>query len=252
MLRILLCGFLLAAGHLHAQSEPLTVPVDGAATLHLSALFSNVEITTTAGTDVTVTHLLSVDGKTRPDLAKLEVSRSAGVLSVTETSPTQKQLEAEMKRTSTVINGHRTTGYDDRNIDVRMIVAVPRGLAVTVETVYGSVEVRDVASLRKVDATYGTVTVSYSSPAVPDLDLYSNYGSVDLTLPAAADARLELTTEFGELLTDFDLAINTGESERRDFYEHVVATIGSGASPNEAGQVQCRAPYGKVYLRRGQ
>ncbi len=249
MLRLLICSLLLAAGHLSAQSATITLPLDGATTLHLSAQFSGVTITTGSGPDVIVEHLLTIDGTPRPDLAKLEVSRQGGVLTVTETHPTLAELEPSTKRKVTVIQGVRTSDYSNRNLEVSMIVQVPKGLAVTVETVYGNVDVTDVAGLEQIHATYGPVTVVYSTSAPSSgLDLYSNYGSVDLTLPPTAAAQLELTTEFGELLTDFDIAIDEARSEQRQFFERVVGTI--GAVRGGGAQVQCKAPYGKIYLRQ--
>ncbi|MCP9236904.1 hypothetical protein [Lewinella sp. JB7] len=249
MFRTILCSLLLAVGQLYAQSTTTVAP-EGATALHLSALFSSVEIITGDGPNIEIDHMILIDGRARAELSELQMDRQGGVLRIAEAGPTQEQLEPEMRRVSTVINGRRTSGYDDRHMELALVVTVPENLPLTIETVYGSVNVIDHPGLREVKATYGGVDVIYSvADALPEqLTLYSNYGTVDLTLPPGVAARLELITEFGELLTDFDLLIDREASERRDFYEHIVSTVGSGPA---ATSVKCTAPYGKVYVRRG-
>ncbi|MEO0733155.1 MAG: hypothetical protein AAFZ52_09990, partial [Bacteroidota bacterium] len=70
---------------------------------------------------------------------------------------------------------------------------------------------------------------------------------VDVTLPANHSANLDLTTQYGDLMTDFDIAINTAKSKEKEFYQRVIGTLGDGGS-----RLRCEAPYGNVYLRTGQ
>ncbi|MBB4079651.1 hypothetical protein GGR28_002276 [Lewinella aquimaris] len=250
MLRLIICSLLLAAGHLHGQSATKNLALEGATSLHLSALFSDVAITTGSGDAVTVEHILLIDGKARPELTELRVTRQGGVLMVEETKPTEQQLKPEMQRGTTVINGHRVYGTNGLNIETRLIVTVPQGLPVSLETIYGNVDITDLVKLKEVRATYGSVTVVYTDKALlpPAIDLYSNYGAVDLTLPPDTDTQVELTTEHGKLLTDFDIAIDPDGSEHQNFFEQVAGTLGN---PTTDGLLRCTAPYGKVYLRRG-
>jgi hypothetical protein len=214
------------------------VQLEGATALHLSANFSQVEIRQAEGDEITIEHSVVVEGKRRPELAELSVSRDGETIRVREVSPTQDDLKSQWK------NGN---DRDCCKSDIRMIVRVPAGVAVSVETVYGGVDVEGLPGLREVDATYGGVTVVVP-PGQPlsDLKLYSNYGTVDLSLPAGTGADLELETEYGELLTDLDITIDGDASKRRDFFERVVGRVGGGGA-----LVQMRAPYGKVYLRGG-
>ncbi|WP_420458245.1 hypothetical protein [Neolewinella sp.] len=225
--------FLLASFSLHAQSDMTGIELEGATALQLSALFSSVDIREATGDAITIEHSVIVEGEPRPELAKLDVKRGNGTIYVEETGPTMQQLNRQSRRENCC---------DDQ---IRMIVRVPAGITVTVETEYGVVDIADLAGLVAVNSTYGGVTVVYDQASLSqDLDLYSNYGAVDLTLPQGQGARVELTTEFGELLTDLDIAIDEAASEKRDYYERVVGTIGGGGA-----QVRCKAPYGKVYLR---
>ena len=238
MQRILLFLFLVSFS-LRGQSDMTGIELEGATALHLSALFSSVDIREATGDVITIEHSVTVEGEPRPELAKLDVKRRDGTIYVEETGPTMQQLNRQSRRENCC---------DDQ---IRMIVRVPAGITVTVETEYGVVDIADLAGLVAVNSTYGGVTVVYDQASLPqDLDLYSNYGAVDLTLPRGQGARVELTTEFGELLTDLDIAIDEAASEKRDYYERVVGTIGGGG-PIAIGKVRCKAPYGKVYLRGG-
>ena len=221
-----------------AQSDVTGIEVEGATALHLSTNFSRVDLRTYGGDQIVIEHTVTIDGEPHPELRKLEISRRDGTIRVKEVGPTMQQLT----RVQNDRNGDQNT-----NSQIRMIVRVPEGLDVALETVYGEVVVTDVPNLREVNATYGAVTVVYRDTGVPgSLRLYSNYGAVDLTLPNDTGAALELTTQFGELLTDFDITLDAAGSEQRQFYEHVEGTIGGGGA-----QLSLESPYGKVYLRKG-
>ncbi len=245
MLRFIICSLLLAAGPLHAQSDPLVVPPDGATALHLEGFFGSVELAEGSGRDIIVRHLITVNDTPRPDLGKLEVSRDGSTITVTEAAPREENLRGEWNKISTVIDGRVVRGHDGHNVDIRITVEVPPGLDITVHTLYGGVTATDVAGVREVRSTYGDITVVYhATDRDTPLELYSNYGDVDLSLPAGARADVELETEFGELLTDFDIAIDTEASETRQFFERVVGRINGGGA-----RVRCRSPYDHVYLR---
>ena len=247
MLRLFLCSLLLAAGHLHAQFATQSLAPEGADRLSISALFGEVELYPSETGEITVTHVVVVNDTERPELGEVKIDRSGNRLSIDEVGPTQQSLSEECdNRSVTVRNGVRIGGC---NSHIRLRVGVPAGMHIEVDTKYGGVRVADIAGLTRVHSTYGTLDIAPGTlDAGTELDLYSNYGNVDLTLPADANAQLELITEYGSLLTDFDIAIDEGASEQRQFYERVVGTIGSGAG----ARVKCRSPYDNVYLRRGE
>ncbi|WP_168797574.1 DUF4097 family beta strand repeat-containing protein [Neolewinella litorea] len=245
MLRYLISGLLLAAGYLHAQSNPTSIPVEDALTLIVDAHFSTVELSAGSGPAVEVDHRITVTGKPRPELGKLAVSRDGQRLRITETHPLEDDLKSAMTADTVIISGRKQVGYSDHNIDTRLLVSVPPGLTVHIKTLYGAVEVDDVSGLQAVESTYGAVTVTYrAADRADDLVLYSNYGDVDLALPADATADLELETEHENLLTDFDIAIDATASEHRNFFERIKGTINGGGA-----RVQCKSPYNNVYLR---
>ncbi len=244
MLRLLLCSLLLAASHLSAQSNTQTLAPEGAKRLEITANFSDVELIPSDNDRITVQHVVVVNGTEMPDLGKVTIERSGDRLIIKESNPTQEQLSREC-------DNQRGSGGDRRNYNcnshIQLRISVPAGMQVQVDTEYGDVHVADIAGLTRVHSTYGTLEIAHPSLSGTDkLDLYSNYGDVDLTLPADATAQLELVTEFGTLMTDFDIRIDEGASEQRQFYERVVGTIGQGGG----ARVTCRSPYDNVYLRQ--
>jgi hypothetical protein len=229
-----LLGFPLAA-----QTE-LSIPRDGADRLLVKSHFGGVEVSIYEGETIEVVHLVLINDEEHPELSELEYRNENGTIILEEVGPTADDW----------------SDLQDRNKDcdcnmnsrIKLRVRVPRDLDVSLETLYGSATVTDVPRLQEIESTYGGIEVRYTDTGLAGpLKLYSNYGAVDLTLPPDTRADLELETQFGELLTDFDVRIDEAESEQRQFHERVVGSIGGGGA-----QVQCKSPYGKVYLRQSE
>ncbi|WP_116127719.1 hypothetical protein [Lewinella sp. IMCC34183] len=245
MLRLILSSLLLAAGLLHAQSDPLVVPLDGATSLTLIGYYGNVEITEGNTSSIRIHHLITVDDAPRPELGKLTVDRQGAALTITEASPQDGDMAEVWSKSSRTVNGMRVTSNDNQHVKIKIAVEVPPGLRVSVDNRYGDVRATDVPGLDDISSTYGDLIIRYSTfDRERDMRLFSNYGDVDLALPAGADADLELETEYGELLTDFAIDIDTDRSKTGQFLERVVGRINGGGA-----QVRCRAPYDHVYLR---
>lgn len=233
---------------LAAQSSAVrNAPLDGASVLRVYAPLSRVFVTS-GGTDaVRIEHQILVDGKERPELGKLNVKRLDNMLHVEELKPTIRSLRKDIGDSygrMEIVDGKQKKQPEVKS---ELRLEVPTGVEVVVDTEYGSIQVEGVPRLKKVTSTYGTIDVviqKFSSKR--GLELYSNYGTVDLTLPAATAADVKLSTDYGELLTDFDLAVDTDRSRERQFHETVVGTIGGGGA-----SIDLRTPYGAVYLRKG-
>lgn len=251
-MKTILTSFLLACSLLvFAQGDVRSIALDGAVAVHIYAAFSSVSVTT-GGTDaLAVDHTLTVEGTDRPDLRKLTVERKNGVIHLREIRPTVKLLKAEFPNPKgNLLTGAREGGkgvFNDVMIDATLKVVVPAGVKVTVETNFGGIEAVNVAGLISARAKYGVVDAVFttSSPRA-DLELYSNYGAVDLTVPAGFGLNLDVTTEYGELLTDVDIDIDTDASTEKEFHQRVIGSIAGGGD-----KVTCKTPYGNVYLREG-
>lgn len=242
---------MLFTGILYAQSNEQQIALEGATELYIFAACSSVTVTT-GGTDaVAVHHTLKLDGTDRPDLRQLVVERKGGALHLREIKPTANLIHNELPSINgNQITGSRTSGkgtFNGVTVDATLEVTVPEGVKITVETDYGGIKTENVTGLVSARARYGTVEAIFASVTpLPNLDLYSNYGCVDLTLPAGRGANLDLTTEYGDLLTDLEIKIDKAASQEKEFYQRVIGTIGGGGN-----LIKCEVPYGDVYLREG-
>ena len=132
-------------------------------------------------------------------------------------------------------------------VDAVLKIVVPTGIPVTIETKYGGIEAVNVSNLLSAKAKYGQVKAIFTSvKPQAELELYSNYGAVDVTIPLGRGADLDLTTEYGELFTNISIAVDGELSREKDFYHRLIGTVGGGGST-----IKCTAPYGDVYLREG-
>ena len=251
-MKSILTSVLLACSLLvFAQGDTRSIALDGAVAVHIYAAFSSVSVTT-GGTDaLTVDHTLTVEGADRPDLKKLTVERINGVIHLREIKPTAKLMNAQVPDPKGgMMTGAREGGkgiFNDVMVDATLQVVVPAGVKVTVETNFGGIEAVNVAGLVSARAKYGVVDAVFTSTSPrADLELYSNYGAVDLTVPVGFGLNFDLTTKYGELLTDVDINVDTKASTEKEFYQQVIGSINGGG-----GKVSCETPYGNVYLREG-
>ncbi|MEM9928380.1 MAG: hypothetical protein AAF840_01050 [Bacteroidota bacterium] len=246
-LLLLCCPFFVIA-----QADQQEIALEGATEVHIYAEFSSVSVTTGGIDAVAVSHTLTIEGEDRPDLRKLTVERKKnGVLILRELKPTAKLLNREYPEPDGgSISGGREGGkgvFNGVMVDATLEVVVPEGVKVSVATNFGQIKAVNVAGLMKATAKYGAVDVIFATvPALPALELYSNYGTVDVTIPAGRGIDVDLTTKYGELLTDLDINIDTEESKEGHFFQHLIGKISGGGRV-----IKCEAPYGDVYLREG-
>ncbi|WP_020567086.1 DUF4097 family beta strand repeat-containing protein [Neolewinella persica] len=233
------------------QGDQQEIALEGATAIHIYAAFSSVSVTTGGQGVVAVNHTFTVDGTDRPDLRLLSIERKDGVLHLREVKPTADLLQGEFSgKNSNQITGGREGGKGVVNgvmVDATLEIVVPAGVTIEVETNYGGIKAVNVDGLVKAHARYGAIDVIFATVSpMPDLDLYSNYGTVDVTIPTGRGANLDLVTEYGELLTDMEIQIDKKASEEKDFFQRVIGTIAGGGA-----RIKCEAPYGDVYLREG-
>jgi hypothetical protein len=99
---------------------------------------------------------------------------------------------------------------------------------VTINTVHG-----------KIDAVF--TTVNQSSP----ISIISAHGLVDVTLPANTKANLNMDSDWGELYTDMDIAIDTGDEGMKTYSSKVKGTLNGGGV-----SITLSSAHGNVYLRK--
>ncbi|MEM6769079.1 MAG: hypothetical protein AAF597_00730 [Bacteroidota bacterium] len=252
----ILCLILLAfTAVTFAQTGPQEIDLKGATAVHIYAAFSSVEVTTGADGVVGVEHNLSVAGEERTDLRRLSVQREGTVLSIRELKPRIDLLRqtAIPKSSTEMPKGVLTTftaapAVQEVMVDATLKVVVPEGIPVTVETEYGGIVADNVPGLLGAKAKYGSVKVVYrAGPAISGLELSSQYGIVDVTIPAGENLNMDILTEYGALHSELDIVADESASEQAEFYQRLIGKLGTGGKT-----VICAAPYGDVYLREGE
>lgn len=91
-----------------------------------------------------------------------------------------------------------------------------------------------------VNATYGIVEmVNFNAPA----NINATYGGIDATVSESNTGKLQVTTSYGEILTNLSFAKITDKTER-DFFTSITAEPGKGPA------YILKSTYGKIYLRK--
>lgn len=90
-----------------------------------------------------------------------------------------------------------------------------------------------------IKATYGIVElVDFNAPA----NVNATYGGIDATVNQANTGKLQVTTSYGEILSNLDLKIT--DKTERDFFTSFTAEPGKGPA------YILKSTYGKIYLRK--
>jgi hypothetical protein len=94
-------------------------------------------------------------------------------------------------------------------------------------------------SVTDIKATYGIVDlIAFNAPVTVD----ATYGGIDASITPERLGKLQVTTSYGEILTNLDLHLT--EHTDRDFFHSITAEPGKGPS------YQLTSDYGKIYLRK--
>ena len=134
-----------------------------------------------------------------------------------------------------------STGWHQNRAKINFDVQVPRGVRFNARTTNGSVLARNLASVVEAVTTNGDVDVSTSEWASAtttnggvrvsmgsakwsgELQVRSTNGSVDVTLPASAEFKLDAATTNGGIHTDFPLTVQGNYNSKE-----LSGTVGSG------------------------
>ncbi len=94
-------------------------------------------------------------------------------------------------------------------------------------------------SITNIKATYGIVELTaFNAPVTID----ATYGGIDASISPERTGKLQVTTSYGEILTNLDLHLT--DHTDRDFYHSISAEPGKGPAYNFTSD------YGKIYLRK--
>lgn len=111
------------------------------------------------------------------------------------------------------------------DIEISLDIKVPASLPVSVESVYGIVELKNLKQSMPLSAT-------------------STYGGVDAALHAAQVGELFASTDFGQIYSNLDISFSGEGLKQKDFHTEILARPGKGA------RYRFESKYGNVYLRK--
>ncbi|MEM8528102.1 MAG: hypothetical protein AAGG68_25895 [Bacteroidota bacterium] len=109
---------------------------------------------------------------------------------------------------------------------------------------YGSVKVENVTGPLSINTVYGKIeallsTLNTQNPS----SLYSVYALVDVTLPSNTKTDVHLTSQYGDMFTDFDIKVEANSQISSSKVQGKV----NGGGP----ELRVNSTYSNVYLRKG-
>ncbi len=254
----LLISLLLVASPIFAycQGDQQEIARKGATEIHLNANMSGLFIEVTDSDVISVTHVVTVEGKDRPDLRKLEVVRTGSMIKIIERWPSQDLFEDKVARRGMSVshkrNGEPKGDWGGTRANAYLAVTIPAGMKITAESLYGGIEAKEVQDMPMVKSVYGEIEVVFAADAkINGLDYESDYQNVDVTLPADVSANLSLGTDYGSLYTDFDFTASANGAQNRNnrhsggYGDHVKGVLNGGGKT-----ISLTSPYKNIYLRK--
>lgn len=214
------------------------------------------------------------------DGAELKINRKGGNREVDEKNKGMRKISAGGKVDNTGF-GLSAQGFDDKIVisqvgksNGTVMIYVPNTAIVKVtqstyrggdldvdnfkgeldvSMMYHRVNLSNVYGPAAVNTVYGGIEATYSSgPPTQDLHLHSTYGTVDVTLPQNVKADLRLSTNYGDMYTDFDIDVKAnmkvagkGNDHDHDHKDGLTGRLNGGGK-----LISLRATYRDIYLRK--
>jgi hypothetical protein len=241
MKNILMILLTMAAMSAMAQTRvSKSIPVKAGQTLNMRFEYPELKVVSWDKNEISIEADVNINGGESDDAFELKIEDLGNSISIRDEIKDLKKLP---QRVTVNIDGQKmtfrnkaewnkyreehgsvskwvNTGVD---MDIEIVIKVPRNMDTRIVSVYGIVEVRDFAAPLSVEATYGGVDVSFSEANMGELVAETNYGNIYSNLDFKPDQK---------------------NSKEEDFHLYLAGTLGNGP--------RCRleSQYGNVYLRK--
>lgn len=118
---------------------------------------------------------------------------------------------------------------------------------VEVSTNHSGVKFRDLTGPVSISTVHGEIEGSFSSLSQKNPStIVSSHGLIDVSLPASSKANLQLSSNWGEIFSDMDIAIDKSKGEMKSYASNKVeGTINGGGV---IMKIECT--HGNIYLRK--
>jgi DUF4097 and DUF4098 domain-containing protein YvlB len=216
----LLAALALIAGTATAQeSQRLVVPLTNPgspATLHASVMSGSISVTAYEGNEIIVVATLEAEeGEVERKDGMMRIPNSSIALSIEEEDNiVEISGEWSQNQTRIEIQVPANTSLELATVNGGELEIDGVSGTHTLENVNGGIKAVNISGTLIANTTNGDVLVSFRSlePNTP-MSFTSFNGDVDLTLPGSTAARFLLDSGLGEILTDFDLALEPQEAK---------------------------------------
>ncbi|HEY3404886.1 MAG TPA: hypothetical protein VGK59_15960 [Ohtaekwangia sp.] len=198
-----------------------------------------IKVTTWDKNEIAISGTVSINNGENDDAFILDNSTSGSTITVRNEIKNMKNLP---QRITVVRDGQKVVfrdkaalkKYQDEfggafecqswgvDMDIVLEIKVPRNAETRIESIYGTVEIKDF---------------------IGPLTVVSTYGGVDAALTEKNTGELSAETNYGEIYTNLDTKFG-GQIKEEDFHTYVSAKPGSGP------RYTFESKYGNVYLRK--
>lgn len=260
-----------------AQPDQISESISGQGltSIQINVEYANVTIERTSGSDVLVAGEVEINGGENNNAFVLLLDKQGSTAVVSSDIPGYADLPGVIMGvkgdTKTLLGKSEKHGWSSWNkwekwrkennrsesadafdyvregadVEAHLVISIPEDLSVELRSTYGSVVINDVANPLYVKNTYGSIDAVLPK-AKQNVDLFSVYSTVDVTLPQQSKADFNLKTNYGEIYTDLDLDIDHSASTMEAFHNHISASL-NGGGPD----INLKATYSNVYVRKG-
>ncbi|HEX8061324.1 MAG TPA: hypothetical protein VF473_10335 [Cyclobacteriaceae bacterium] len=241
-MKILLASALLFATFAASAQTAInkTIPVTKGQSIRFKFDYpSPVKISTWDKNEIQITGTVSINNGEHDDRFELIVNNSSNTVYVRNEIKNMEDIpqritiregdtrivfrnKSEWKR---YVDEHGSSRNVNMGIDmeIELEIKVPRNVDTNMECTYGIVEVRE-----------------FTGP----LWVQSTYGGVDATLVEKNVGELVAETNYGNIYSNLDMNVNSGNAREEDF--HILVKANPGTGP----KYRFESPYGNVYLRK--
>ena len=115
------------------------------------------------------------------------------------------------------------------------------------KTLHTKIELNDVTGPMTISSVHGNIEGNFSTVSQKGaISLASSHGLVDITIPEATKANLQLSSSWGEIYSDLSIAIDKPSQEMKNYSANIV----NGAINGGGVDITISATHGNIYLRK--
>lgn len=235
-------------------------------TVKLNGHYADFKVETHSGSDIIIEGKVDINLNLDNDAFRLEVEEKGNALVINthvesdglpnrviarDKSGTYIMLSTDGGSNANEIISKHSDEYDMINYgmktNIELTIKMPRSKNLEVDAVYGNVMIQGNYQNMDIDLTYGDIDlIQEAIPSNAGIKLHSTYGHVDFTLPSSSNLKFDVSSTYGEVLTDLDLE---NESGSKNNGMTCYGTKGTYILNNGRNIAHVESTYDNVYLR---